>query len=198
MNVERMESSFTFRTNSETGYKRPTVSVSYDVLTAIGAIAILQTPDTKEAKLIIDNFQSLVTSYIRGLVDNDDKFDQATLELLAADGKLTLEAIANLPKSERNVLSKEDLEEFAKSYISVMPEITGKTLAKVQAAAGLFVERFKRVAGDNEVLSVLQTQLATFVEKAPTELLAKHEKAVTFLGNKLEELLSVKVTADAL
>lgn len=197
--VEVTETDFTFRTNKETGFKRPTVSLKYPVISGLGiATLLVDNADSKEAKLALDAVQSIVSSYVRGLVDSDSEFDQAKLDALISENKISLEAIANLPKSERNVLSREDMEAFAKDYIKIMPEITGKSEAKVTSAAGLFVERFKRVAGDNDILKILQDQLTIFVDKAPEDVAATHEKAITYLAGKLEELLSVKVTADAL
>lgn len=195
-NITKVATDFNFRTKD--GYKRPTVTVEYEVPSAEGIIALLQSEDKKVVELVESTVQSVITSYIRGFVDGDVEFDQAKLDALVAEGKVSIETIANLPKSERSVLTKEELEAFAADYIAVMPAITGKAPQKVAAAAGLFVERFKRAAGDNAVLSILQEQLGVFVENAGEELLAKHEKAITYLAAKVEELLSIKVTADVL
>lgn len=196
--MQRIEYPFSFRTDKESGTKRPTVELGYDVPAIDEITEVLKTPDSKEAVLVVGVVQDIITDYIRGLVNADTEFDQAKLDALVSEGKISLTAIANLPKSERNVMSKEDLENFAKDYIAHMPKITGKTLAKVQSAAGLFVERFKKVAGDNDVLAVLQKQLETFVSSAPGEVVEAHSKVIGYLGNKLEELLQVKVTADSL
>lgn len=195
-NVSNLESSFSFRTKD--GYKRPTVVVTYDVPNKEGIIELLQGEDQKVISLITDAVQGLVTSYVRGFVDQDVDFDQAKLDALVAEGKINLETIANLPKSERNTLSKDDLESFAKDYVEVMPEITGKPKEKVELAAGLFVQRYKPVAGKKEVLNVLAEQLSVFIDKAGDELVEKHSKAVGYLADKVQELLSIDVTADAL
>lgn len=190
----RIESDFSYRKNKD-DYKRPTVTVSYDAPNA-GEIATLlqENADVKVTNLITDAVQGLLTSYVRTFVDADTEFDQAKLDALIAEGKISLSAIANLPASERNTTSKDDLEAFSKSYIEVMHAHTDKDLKKIQAAAGLFVERFRRVAGDNEILAILQGQLEQYVEFAG-DALAEHEKAVTYLSTKLAELLSIKVTA---
>lgn len=195
-NVTRLESSFSFRTKD--GYKRPTVAVEYDVPNAAGVIELLQGEDQKVVNLITDTVQSVITSYIRGFVDQDQDFSQETLDALVAEGKINLAAIANLPKTERNVLSKDDLEAFAKDYIAIMPEATGKEKAKVELAAGLFIQRYKPVAGKKEVLNVLVEQLGVFMEAAGDELVTKHSKALDYLVDKAQELLSIEVTADAL
>ena len=196
----RTSTDFNFRTDKKTNYKRPTVSLEYDVPTAEGVVALLQSSDSKVVSLLTETACSLLTGYIRGFVDADAEFDQAKLEALIADGKISIEAIANLPKSERSMLTKEDMEAFAVSYMEVMPEATGKSVEKVQVAANCFLERFKRVAGDEKVLAVLQDQLAVFCEAASGDMLNQHERVISYLASKVEELLSVstKVTADAL
>lgn len=187
---------FNFRTKD--GYKRPTVSVELDLPTAEGVATLLSSEDAKVVSLVTDTVAALLTSYVRGFVDADVDFDQAKLDALVAEGKISIEAIANLPKSERSMLTKEDLEAFAKDYMEVMPAATGKSAEKVAAAAGLFIERYKRVAGDNAVLAVLQEQLGVFMEAATPDMIQTHERVLTYLASKVEELLSVKVTADAL
>lgn len=195
-NTARLTTDFNFRTKD--GIKRPTVTVEYDVPSSDGVAELLMSDDPKVVALVTESIQSLITTYVRGFVDADNEFDQAKLDALVADGKISISTIANLPKSERSMLTKEDLEAFAKDYMAIMPAATGKSAEKVAAAAGLFVQRFKSVAGDNEVLAVLRGQLAVFVENAGADTLEKHERAVSYLGTKVEELLSVKVTADAL
>lgn len=196
MSTTRVQSDFSFRTKD--GIKRPTVSVEYDAPDVNGVADLLTSSDPKVVALVVETVQGLLTSHIRGFVDADLEFDQAKLDALVADGKVSIEAIANLPKSERSMLTKDDLEAFARDYIAIMPEATGKSVERVTAAAGLFVERYKRAAGDNQVLAVLQEQLATFVEAADEDTLATHARAIDYLANKVAELMSVKVTADAL
>lgn len=191
-----IDQDFSFRTKD--GYKRPTVTLQMEVPTVEGVAELLSSEDPKVVDLVLGWAQDALVSYARSFIDSDTEFNQEKFNALVAEGKFSIEAIANLPKSERNSISKENLEEFAKDYISIMPGITGKDVKKVQMAAGLFIERFKRVAGDNAILQVLQEQLATFAEGATAEVLERNEKVVVYLGNKLEELLSLEVSADAL
>lgn len=196
MSTTRVENNFNFRTKK--GYKRPTVSVEYDAPDAQGIVEKLQGDDPKVVELIVDNVQNILQNHIRSYVDQDLDFSQETLDALVADGKVSLEHIAHIPKADRNVLSKEDLEQFAQDYIELMPEITGKEAARVQSAATLFVERFKRAAGDNQVLEILRDQLSVFAENAPEDVLERNERVIVWAAGKLDELLAIKVTADAL
>lgn len=194
--TEPQELQFSFRQNKETKIKRPDVAVTIQVPTAQGIIAALQSGDKKVVDLITDQVVGLIQSQLRTFIDADPEFKQESADKLA--DQLTLEAIANLPRAERNTVSKEDLEQFAADYNAIMPEATGKSAERVAAAASLFVERFKRAAGDNEVLNILQDQLGVFVEKAPEEVVERNNKAIQYFMNKLKELLSLKVTASAL
>lgn len=196
MSTTRIQTDFNFRTKD--GIKRPTVTVEYDVPNIEGIAELLTSEDPKVVSLVTEAVQGLLTSHIRGYVDADQDFDQAKLDALVADGKISISAIANLPKSERSMLTKEDLEAFARDYIAIMPGVTGKSVERVTAAASLFIERYKRAAGDNQVLAVLQEQLAVFVDAADQEVIERHARAIEFLSNKVAELLSIKVTADAL
>lgn len=195
--VTLIEKDFSFRQNKE-GYKRPTVTLQIGVPSLDGVATLLASEDQKVQALVVSLVQDTLTGYVRKFVEDDADFDQAKFDALVAEGKISIEAIANLPRSERNTIGKEDLEEFAKDYVAYMPAITGKDVKKVQMAAGLFIERFKRVAGDNAILTVLQTQLGQFVEGVSEEVLSKNERVVIYLTSKLEELLSLEVTADAL
>lgn len=196
MSTTRIQTDFNFRTKD--GIKRPTVTVEYDVPNIEGIAELLTSEDPKVVSLVTEAVQGLLTSHIRGYIDADQDFDQAKLDALVADGKISISAIANLPKSERSMLTKEDLEAFARDYIAIMPGVTGKSVERVTAAASLFIERYKRAAGDNQVLAVLQEQLAVFVDAADQEVIERHARAIEFLSNKVAELLSIKVTADAL
>ena len=190
------ELTFNFRTKD--GLKRPSVNIEAILPTAHGLIEVLGSEDNKQKELIVDLVASAISSHIRGYVENDLDFNQEAYNGLLAEGKVDLAFLANLPKSERNTISKENLEDFAKDYIAIMPEVTGKDVKRISSAAGLFVERFKRVAGDNAVLAVLQQQLEVFVEHAPEDVTAKHERVISYLADKLTELQEIRVTADAL
>lgn len=190
------ELTFNFRTKD--GLKRNSVNIEAILPTAAGLIEVLGSEDNKQKELIVDLVASAISSHIRGYVENDLDFNQEAYNALLADGKVDLAFLANLPKSERNTISKENLEDFAKDYIAIMPEVTGKDVKRITSAAGLFVERFKRVAGDNAVLAVLQQQLEVFVEHAPEDVTAKHERVISYLADKLTELQEIRVTADAL
>lgn len=197
-NLVVTEVTYTYRTDKDTGHKRPNVELQMPLPNTAAVASYLAVPDSKEAQLIVSLTQQVIIDYVRGYVDADLDFDQEKLNALYQEGKLDFVTIANLPSSARNVTSKEDLENFAKAYIAVMVSKGIVTEAVAKTAAGVFIERFKRVAGDNNVLSALNSRLQQFLENADEEVLKANQKAIEFLAKKLEELLSVKITADAL
>lgn len=196
ISTANLANDFHFRTKN--GYKRPTVSVEMPFPTVHGIADGVTGDDPKVASLIQDAVNKVLIDHVRNYIDSDLEFDQDSMDKLVADGKVSIENIAHLPKADRNTLTKDDLEQFAQDYIAVMPEVTGKEPARIQAAAGLFVQRFKSVAGDNSVLEVLKDQLEVFASNAPEEVAERNERVIVWAYGKLEELMSVKVTADAL
>lgn len=194
--TKQIENTYSFRQNKETGVKRDSVTLKLPVLTAAGIVAALNSGDEKVVSLIEDTISGLVISQVRGFVEADEAYDQTKFDAQA--DQATIEFIANLPKAERNVVGKEALEQFAKDYIAIMPEVTGKSVEKVTAAAGLFVEKFKRAAGDDAVLAILQEQLGIFLENASEEVIERNQLALGYLAAKLQDLLSIKITKDML
>lgn len=194
--VKQIENTYSFRQNKETGVKRDSVTLKLPVLTAAGIVQALNSGDEKVVSLVEDTIAGLIISQVRGFVEADEAYDQAKFDAQA--DQATLEFIANLPKAERNVVGKEALEQFAKDYIAIMPGVTGKEVERVTAAAGLFVEKFKRAAGDDTVLKILQEQLSIFLENASEEVVERNQMAIGYLAAKLQDLLSIKVTGDML
>lgn len=201
MQTEKAFMNFAFRKNKDTGIKRPTVEIEAEVPTKESLAEILLSEDASNRpvqELIADVISGTLQSHIRSYVDEDLDFDQAAYNQLLDSGKATLKYIATMPKAERNVLSKEDLEAFAADYIAVMPEITGKEVSRVRLTAELAVERFKRIAGDPDAVEVVKNNIVTFVENAPEAMVETHKRVLEWALNKLESFQEVQVSADDL
>jgi len=192
------KASFHYRKNKDSGVKRASVEVDYKVPTTAGLISYLQGDNQKVKDMIRDAVLGVTNGHLRSFVDSDENFDQAKADQLGAEGKLSLEYIANLPKADRNQVTREALEAFAKSYMEVIKASTDKSAAKIEAAAGLLVNRFNPIRGDEAALAVMEGQLAIYAENAGEEALAEHTAALNFLVAKLEDLQSAKITADDL
>lgn len=181
------------------GIKRESVSVQVPVPTASALIAILsdESDDTKKTRnTILDAVSGIVTSYVRTKVDADEQFNQESLNAILPE--VTLHAIANLPRSERSTVTKDDLESFAKVYIAIMPELAGISAKGAESAGTIFAARIRPALGNNKALEVLQGRLQEFVEKAPEEVTAEHGAAIEYLLGRLEEALGINFDVNAL
>lgn len=195
-----LEVTYNFRTNKETNIKRKSVELKVSVPSAEEIAELLlstEKTDEKTKNLILDQVYAPIISAIRARVDANEDFNQEAYDAIPAD-QFYLSTIANLPRSERSTTTKEELEAFADSYVSVMVE-AGKISAKGgEQAKALIVGRFKQVAGDMEVLKKMSTRIDEYAELAEAEVFAEHEKAITTLVTKLNEALSVDFSAEIL
>lgn len=195
--MQRIENTYNFRTKEINGEKvqRAPVSLMMELPEVEDIIDYCNSEDPKVRDLAVSTIRSVILSHVKGFVDDNESFCQESYDGLLAEGVVTFEAIANLPKADRNQVTKAELEAFAESYIAVMPELTGKSVEKVSAAAALFVERFRRCAGEVGVLEILAGQLGIYAE---SDAAAAHERAVSSLADKLADLMSSTIDADAL
>lgn len=197
--TERTQAKFNFRENKDTKVKRAAVELDVPAITVGDVANYLTSDDAKTVALVLDTLQGTLNAYIRGTyVDGDESFDQAKLDALIAEGKIGLEVIANLPRSERNALTNAELEEFAKFYFVASQELLGKTDKQATAAAAVFTSRIKKIAGNPAALNKVATDLGAFIEKADAEVLQEHEKALNYLTTKIDEYLAEDITEDSL
>lgn len=192
------EVDFKFRKNKE-GFTRETVSLQIPVPTAAAVVAILQDTSEENAKtrsVVMDAVHQIITGYVRGKVDQDENFNQESLEALGEE--VSLAKIANLPRSERNTITKDDLVSFAAAYVKYMPDLSGITARSAETAGNIFVARIRPATGNDAVLTKLQARLAEFVEKAPEEVVTEHSTAIEYLMGRLDEALGINYDADAL
>lgn len=194
----KTKASFAFRANKETGIKRPAVEITIEAPDSAEIISLLQSTDPADLStqtMVLEEITGIITSHLRSFVEDDPEFCQDTYDELYAEGKTSLNHIANLPRAERNVLSKEDLEAFAADYILVMPEITGKEVSRVRLTAELVVEKFKRISGDQASLEIVKNNLILFAEKAPEAMVETHARVLNWAFAKLASFQEVKVEA---
>lgn len=197
--TERTQAKFNFRENKDTKVKRPSVELDVPAIGVAEIAGYLSSEDSKTVALVVDTVQGVLTSYIRSAyVDQDEAFDQDKLDALIADGKIGLEVIANLPRSERNALTNAELEEFSKVYFTLAQSLLGKTENQAVAAATVFNSRIKKIAGNPAALTKIAADLGTFVEKADDAVIQEHSKALEYLTNKVDEYLKEDITAESL
>ena len=197
--TEKVPAKFAYRENKDTKVKRPAVELDVPAITVAAVADYLSSDDGKTVALVLDTLQATLNGYIRATyVDPDETFDQAKLDALIAEGKIGLEVIANLPRSERNALTNAELEEFSKVYFKLSQELLGKSEQQATAAAVVFNSRIKKIAGNPAALQKVANDLGVFLEKADDSVLEEHSKALTYLTSKIDEYLAEDITEDSL
>lgn len=195
-----VKSTFRFRKDKE-GFQRPTVEVDHPAPTIAGLIHYLQSDQEAHKKvqeLLVDLATTAISQQLRSKVDANTEFDQVAADALVEDGELTLEFIANMPKRERNVISKDDLEAFAKLYVQVMVTRGGLEQKRAENAGSLMAQRFNPVRGDVQLLQGLQGRLGEFMEHANEEEVGEFQATIEYLVSRLDDLTSDNITADAI
>lgn len=187
-----------FRANKDTQVKRASLELKVPEITVAAVAAYLSSEDAKVVSLVTDTLQGVLNGQIRSFVDNDVDFDQAKLDALVAEGKIGLEVIANLPRSERNSLTNGDLEEFGKVYYKLSQELLGKNEGQATAAVVVFNSRIKKIAGNVAALTKVKGDLETFLDKADDAVIEEHLRALQYLTGKIDEYLAEDITEDSL
>ena len=192
------EVKFNYRANKETKVQRPPVELVVPKIDVAAIAEYLGSDDPKVVSLVTETVQGVLNSYIRGFADADEGFNQEKLDALIAEGKIGLEAIANLPRSERNTLTNADLEEFGKFYFRAAQELLDKTEGQATAAVVVFNSRVKKIAGNPAALQKVKADIETFIGKVEDSVLEEHGKAIAYLSAKIDEYLAEDITADSL
>lgn len=169
----------------ELGNKRSTIELALPILTREGLIQALD--DEKITSYILDVLSGESYKAARQQVGAEEKPVNTQEELDVA--KLTVAALANLPKAERTGggISKETWADFNKDYIEVMPGVTGKTAEQVGNAAKLLIAKFQPVKTNKKVIAFLRDQLAQYFSSTPNA--EDFQECYEFLDNKAQTLL---------
>ena len=196
--ASRVDVKFNYRENKETKVKRPSLELKVPEVT-IGAIAeYLQSEDAKTVSLVVDSIQAVVTNLVRSYADNDPELTQEKLDALIAEGKIALEVVANMPRSERNSLTNEELAGFGTVYFKLAQELLGKSEAQATAAVVVFNSRIKKIAGNPAALTKVKGDLEMFLEKADDAVVEEHVRSLQYLPSKIDEYLAEDITEDSL
>lgn len=180
---------FSFKTDKETGFKRPTVELRLPVLSVEGIVDVLQNGEErpKELELLLDVLAEAVYDQARTIVNDDEAINQDNFPY----DKVTWQAIANMPRAERRGggIAKETWEEFVKDYIEVMPAATGKKAEAVATAGKLLLQKFAPVKTQKPVIQLLQGQLGIYLQASPNA--EQFTDCVEFLTKKADALLNM-------
>jgi hypothetical protein len=196
------EEKFTFRTPKnklnalgEPEEKRAPVVLTLPIPTWNGFVdAVSKGPDAEK-----------IQSYVLSLIE-DAVIEAARSQVSPAEGdteatpvnsqdqldlsKLTLTYLANEPKTDRRGrgIDKETWEAFEADYVTIMPDITGRTPEQVKVAAGLFSKKLVAVKTNKPVLKMLEKRLEEWYANTPNG--SDFQDVYTFLTGKLNAFLT--------
>lgn len=193
-----MTNQYNFRKDKDTGNKRPSLSLEFEVPSAAGLVDVLQNGTKEAVSFLTELAAGTYVGYIKGLVDNDLEFSQEKLDAILAEKPLTIQMLATLPRSERSSANKDDIDNFAATYRAVMAEVLGIEQEKVDVAADIFAQRLKPVLAKPKMLEKLKGYLASFADVLDEASAAEHEKAITWFAARFDELLSANLDENAI
>jgi hypothetical protein len=143
--------------------KRPSVILDVPVPTYDGLIVAIGN-DSKVSTFLLDLIEEAIKDQVRDMLVDSDKPVQRQEDLDVK--KLTLEYIANIPKSERagGNIPKETWEAFEKDYIEVM-YTEARPKASINAAK-VFLAKLAPARTDKVSLALLQSRLAEWLTRS--------------------------------
>jgi hypothetical protein len=204
-NHQVVEMKFGFRTKKDekTGVetKRPAVEVKLPVLSFEGIVSVLKNANTeagkKQYELLMQAVQGTYEAAIKDfLADNEN----ITSENFPASSQFSWEALANQPESERRGrgIAKEVWEDFIKSYITVMPGLTGKPEENIKKQAAILAQKLnplKNHEDKEKILPNFKQALTVYINGAGQDA-ETFAGCVEFLMNKADALLNAEKNAD--
>lgn len=189
-NVDVKETKFNFKksVDKDTGLEtiRESVILALPYPSVQGLIDVIETGG-KGLELLMDVMESAVNAASRDIILDDHGINAANFPV----EKVSWEAIANMPKAQRNGggIPKESWDAFAANYTTIMPEVTGKSLEAVARAAKILANKLVQVKTNIPVLNLLVEQLSIYAENSAE--FEEHKDCVAFLLEKANTLVNV-------
>lgn len=198
------EMKFGFRTikdeKSGTETKRPTVEIKLPVLNFDGIVEILrhagEEGGQKQFALLQSAVQSVYADAIKDFLADNPNVTSENFPY----GQFTWEAIANQPESERRGrgIAKEVWEDFIKSYIAVMPGLTGKPVANIEKQAAILAQKLNPLRNHEDkekILPNFKQALTVYMNGAGADA-ETYAACVEFLTEKVDKILSADKNAN--
>jgi hypothetical protein len=161
------------------------VELEIPLMGADDLVAILQSGDEKQLKLILEGVNNVILEQARSLVNDD-------VEAARTKGidytQISWEFIANMPPATRKgaAIPDEVWEAFMKDYVEVMTH-HGKTKEKAETGAKLLSKRFQPVKTNKKVVDALKGNLSLWF--ANTENKEQFQEVYETLATKADQLL---------
>lgn len=188
--VNVIETKFNFKKSKDkdTGIEtiREAVVLAMPYPSVDGIVTILENGGLG-LELLLDSMNDVVNAAARTLLYDDINLNASTFPV----DKVSWDFISKIPKVQRRGggIPKEIWEAFAEDYLSVMPDVTGKTIDQVANAAKCLSAKLVTVKTNKPVLKLLVEQLAIYVDNS--ESAEEYQECVAFLVNKADMFLNV-------
>lgn len=183
-NMTTKEVTFHFKTDKETGVKRPSVSLDIPVPTEDDLIRIIQNGG-KSLELLLDSAFATVYENARAVVGDTPDISKDNMDVSV----FLWDYIANLPPSQRKGagVPKEMWDAFGNDYVETMVRAGGKTMEKAKTAADLLCKKFLPVKTNKQIVQLLRDQLNIWFGN--TENKEEFQSVYEFLDEKADTLL---------
>ena len=182
------------------GRKHPDVVVSLPVPDTEQVIQLLA-QEGPVRKMLMDAVEDVIFSagrqQINSYLENnpDGTFTNEMFDL----SKLTLEAIALIPKKERGAWApgKEDLDAFCEDYKQVMVHDIGYDAKRVGTHCNNFSKGLIKIKNDKPILAKVKELLLTWAAKSPN--IDEHQQTYDWFVARIEKWLKAeeKLTVEA-
>jgi hypothetical protein len=203
-NHQVVEMKFGFRTKKDetsgVETKRPAVEVKLPVLSFEGLVSVLKNAGTeagkKQYELLQQAVQGVYEANIKDFLADNENITSENFPI----SSFTWEALANQPESERRGrgIAKEVWEDFIKSYIGVMPGLTGKPEENIKKQAAILAQKLnplKNHEDKEKILPNFKQALTVYLNGAGADA-ETYAGCVEFLMNKADTLLNAEKNAD--
>lgn len=170
-------------------FKHPSVKIPLPIPTREEILAIFNDANrTSEQAFILSLIDDAFYAQARDQINEFREANpKATVTANVIDySKLTVNALANMPASERgNKLDEEDMKAFITDYVSVMPQASGKDSNKIKAQANILEKGLRTVKTDKKVLAVMKDLLTLWAANTPN--LEEHQKVYDALNGRIDK-----------
>lgn len=180
-------------------FKLPSATIPLPVPTVEQVKEIFNAPSTgddnraSEQKFVLDLIFDAYYSQAREQINNfrEDKPREAVTPDVLDYSKLTINALANMPASERgSKVSDEDMEAFLKDYVAIMPTASNKDANKIKAQADILERGLRSVKTDKKVLDVMNKLLTLWA--ASTQNLEEHQEVYDMLTGRIKKWMAAE------
>lgn len=219
---QSVDMKFGFRTQKDeksgVETKRPTVEAKLPVLNFDGVVNVLQNyaanvgnlesedENAKKEAIAAKKAYDLLFGAVQGVYESAIKDFLGDNPNITSENfpysQFTWEAIANQPESERKGrgIAKEVWEDFIKSYIAIMPSLTGKKQENIEKQAAILAQKLNPLRNHEDkdkILPNFKSALTIYMNGAGADA-ETYAGCVEFLLEKADKILNAEKNANLL